>query len=247
MRSAIKPSVTLGVVAAMIVGFLVAWGSGFDPRVLSHMVCDGSLSRFHTFLIYPVAPSTMGAGVLFLILQWLWLYWIGTSLERQEGTGRVAVLYGVAILAGSLSIVLGGLLLNRQIGVGGPLLPVSALTCVWGARNQNAKILLMMVVPVSGKILAIVTAVLAVLSYGSGAPLLGLFALIPCALGWFYGIGVFKRKGRTVVTGRGPAQSTAEFDRFVSKVRAKEKERKEQERLRKLLEGPSTDEASDDK
>ena len=54
MRSAIKPSVTLGVVAAMIVGFLVAWGSGFDPRVLSHMVCDGSLSRFYTFLILAI-------------------------------------------------------------------------------------------------------------------------------------------------------------------------------------------------
>lgn len=247
MRSAIKPSVTLGIVATMVVGFLIAWGSGFDPRVLSSLVCDGSLNRFYTFLIYPLAPTEMGAGVLFLVLEWLWLYWIGTSLEREEGAGRMAAIYAVSILVGSISMVLGGVLLNRQIAVGGPLLPVSALTCLWGARNQNARVMLMMVVPVSGKILAIVTAVLAVIAYGSGAPLLGLFALIPCALGWFFGIGAFRKRAKTVVTGRGPARSTEEFDQFVEKVRAKEKERKDQERLRKLLEAPPTDESLDDR
>lgn len=229
----------------MAAAFLVAWGSGSTAGIVQALACDGSLQRWYTYLTYPLAPGTAGGGILFLVLEWLWLYWIGTSLETSEGVKRFALVFVGCVLAGSVFLALGAFLLKLQIGLSGPLVPISALTCVWCARNQQARILLMMIVPVSGRILAVVTTVLTVVMYGSGSPLLGLFAALPCALGWFYGLGALIPRRKPVVTGRGPAQSSAEFDKFVQKVRVKEKERDERERLRKLLES-SSDLESDD-
>jgi hypothetical protein len=175
---------------------------------------------------------------------WLWLYWVGSSIERTDGPlGLVKAFFGFTVLA-SVLVAPASLAMGRPVLLAGGWLPVSALTCVWCARNPTATIRLMAVIPVSGKVLAVITAVTTLIVYGSGAPVAGLLATVPCAVGWAVGGGrIGRRRTGTIVSGRGNrAQSPQEFDRFISQVRKREQEREERERLRKLFEdGPSED------
>lgn len=234
-----KLTLTQGLVGAMVLVFLVAWFPGME-RLAVTLSCNGSLDRLWSFLTYPFAPGVVG-GLVFLVLEWAWLYWIGSSLEKSEGTRAFGVQFLGSTLAGSLLTALGSFLAANPVSIAGPWLPVAALTCLWCARNPSVTVRLMMVIPASTKVLAVVTAVVTVLFYGNGAPLVGVFAALPCALAWLYGSRKLVPAKRQVVTGRGPSRSPAEFDKFMESVRSKEKERREQERLRKLLEGGGED------
>ena len=238
----LTPSATIGLIVAMFLTFVLAWIPSMSHGVVTWMGCDGSLAKPWTFLTYPFAWNGEGSGIIFLAFEWFWFYWIGTSLESSDGwNGLLLAFFGYTLLAGLLTALCGHLLGWHGILLGA-WLPVSALTCVWAGRNPKMEIRLMMFIPVSGKILAILTAAANLFIYGTGFPLVGALAALPCVVGWLHGSGVLLgRRKTTVVSGRGNrAQSPQEFERFISQVRLKEKEREERDRLRRILEdGPS--------
>lgn len=219
--------------------FLIAWLPGISATILTALGCNGRVDRPWTFLTYPFAIDGNGFGVLTLILTWLWFYWICSSLEATDKALNLVLYFFTYTLLGALFVPFMGRLLNMPTVVTGIMLPVSALTCLWCSRNQQAEVRLMMMIPVSGRIMAIVSTVLVAIMYGTNYPLLGLLAAVPCAIGWFQGswqpINSTKKK---VNLGRGIKSSNPQaFEEYMSKVREKEKEREEKERLRKLFEG----------
>jgi len=223
--------------------FLIGWTPGTAGKVVELLGCDGSFAKPWTFLTYPFAAVAGGRGILFLVFELVWFYWIGTSTEKSDGVKNYLLAFFGYTLLSALSTAFVGSLLGFPNLLAGVWLPLSALTCLWCARNQTASIRLLGVIPVSGKILAVITAVGNLLMYGSGAPVLGVLAVLPCVVGWLHGSGViFGKKQSMVVSGRGQkAQDPKEFDKFLGQVRSKEKERAEREKLRKLLEGGSSD------
>jgi hypothetical protein len=103
------------------------------------------------------------------------------------------------------------------------------------------------VVPLQAKWLALITALIDMFTFGAGQPIVGVMAVVPCAVGFFHGSGsVFRPKSKMVVSGRGQrAQDPKEFEGYIDKVRSREKERIEREKLRKLFESSVGDESSD--
>jgi len=227
----------------MFVTFVVAWVPSMSTGVVEWLGCNGTFVKPWTFLTYPFATTGSGAGIIFDALQWFWLFWIGSSIEKSDGwKGLLLSFFGYTLLAGLLTAACGRLT-GPPVLLVGPWLPISALTCVWAGRNPAAIIRLMMVIPVNGKILAVVTAATDLFIYGAGAPFIGVLAALACVVGWFHGTGaILARREKPVVSGRGQrAQNPKEFDQFMTQVRAREKEREERERLRRLLEGGPSD------
>jgi hypothetical protein len=235
----LKPTATLALIAAMFVMFVVAWIPTMTRSVVEWLACDGTLNKPWTYLTYPFAWNGDGTGFVWLALGWLWLYWIGTSIEASDGwKGLLLTFFGYTLLAGFLTAFCGHLA-GWPGTLFGAWLPISAMTCIWAGRNPAAIVRLMMCIPVSGKVLAVITAAIDLFLYGTGYPVVGLLAALSCLVGWLHGTGaIFRKRKPTIVSGRGHrAQSQAEFESFITQVRSKEKEREERERLRKLLEG----------
>jgi membrane associated rhomboid family serine protease len=234
---------TIGLLASFIVTALFFWFSQMRGADLL-MVTPDSLVRPWSFFTYPwTANPLAGYGLLFFIFFLMWMFWVGTSLERQMGSKMYILLWFIIVLISGITMWLGALLLNINAGLGGPYLPVSALSVVWCARNQTAIIRLWGILPLSGKWLALLLAGMTFFSFGTGVPLYGAIALIPLALGWFYGLGKLPqleaRRGREKVrTTRG---QVAYDDTYFTDVQRREKEREERERLRKLFEGSLSD------
>ena len=87
------------------------------------------------------------------------------------------------------------------------------------------------------------TAVFDFFTFGHGMPLVGVMAVVSCGAAFVHGSGFrFSTKKKPVVSGRGNrAQSQKEFEGFIDKVRTREKERDERERLRRLFESSVED------
>lgn len=118
-------------------------------------------------------------------------------------------------------------------------LPITFLVvCVCG--NQPNTEICFWGISVKFKWIALVKAAIVVFIYGSGMPLYGLMISLPLIGAWFYGAN--KIPGLTfgkspIETSKQKKKENREFDEYMGKVRVKEKDRAEQERLRKLFEG----------
>lgn len=232
---------TVGIIAALGVTFLLAW---FGMRsVFGDLLAfssDQALSRPWTLLTYPFASVGDGRGLIFFLFLLLWLWWVGSTLERSLGRSFYLATFGVLTLLGSLSMLVGGLLTGAGAVLLGPGLVVAALTMIWCAKFPEATIMLFMVVPFKGKWLAILTAALTLFGYGTGAPLLGAFALIPLALGWLFGAGKLPigtpSRGPSRVSKSEQKKKEVEHRSYMDSIRKKQKDREERERLRKLFE-----------
>lgn len=231
---------TLGLVLSLTAAALIFWftrGRGVDQLWLT----PDALERPWTLLTYPWAdmPLSGGLSLMFFVFLLLWLYSLGGPVEREMGSARFLVFWFVATAVSGLFFAVGGRMLGVPFALGDAYLPVGAVTMVWCARNMSQTIMLYGILPLSGKQLAVVEAVVVFLLYGQGSFMLGLLACIPQALAFAYGTG--KIPGVTVrpapkkqSAGRG--QSMVDKQYF-DDVRKREKEREERERLRKLFEG----------
>lgn len=224
---------------ATILSFLFAWLPGNNVKLLTWLSCSGRLDQPWTFLTYPFAIDGNGFGILTLILTWLWMYWICSAIEATDRALNLLLYFFLYTMLGAIFVSLVGRIMNVPNVITGTMLPISALTCLWCSRNQSAEIRLMMMIPVNGRVMAIISGVLVLLMYGTINPILGLFAVVPCAIGWLQGSRrAFATTKKQVNLGRGMKSSNPqEFEEYMLKVRKKEKEREEKERLRQLLEG----------
>ena len=225
---------TTGILAAMAVGLIATWAQPV-PVLANFALASGDV-RAWPYLTYPFVIAA--GSLIFAVLAGLWAWSVGSQLERQIGTRPFLAFFAVAtVVSGVVFSVSAPALAPGRIA-DGPLLPVAALTCAWAAKNRLARVSLFGVIPVPAAAVAVLAVLSVAYSYGFAAPLLGLLCCVPSVLAWFWGAGVprFARREAESV-GRGPSMGNKEFDAYRDKVRQREKEREEQERLRRLFEG----------
>lgn len=237
--------VTVLLIVSIALCYVIAWlGSTLALVQNLGLLTATAGQRPWTFLTYPWAQAGLGGDVLWFILGLAWLYWFGTPVERDHGSGKFALIFGLATVLGGISIWLGTMLLKADYGLFGAFLPDSVITVLWAARNAN-KPICFWGITIPGIWIGVLSTVLVLFSIGAGMPMLGLFALIPVVLAWLYGLNklpIAYGTGRTGSTrfmnnldnaGRGvKTQNKAYFD----EVRKREQERQERDKLRDLFE-----------
>lgn len=172
----------------------------------------------------------------------IWWYSFGGMFERAWGTRSLLIHFAVSVIINGLACAIGLWALNSKVFIDSSWLPVSfisVIVCAYHAESPTN----FMGLPTQMKWIAVFVAILVIFNIGLGQPAMGLVAALPLALAWFYGKNGVRgfQFGRS--NGATPAdkRKNREFDEFMSKVRSKEKDRAEQERLRKLFEGSIAD------
>jgi hypothetical protein len=121
----------------------------------------------------------------------MWLF--GGSLERAWGRGDYLRFLILVTVATALGLWVGAGLLGRSATLVGLGLPLAAATVAWAAINPSERLLLYFVLPIQARWLAVGVAVLVFFSFPFP---LGAFALVGCALAWWY-----VRRGRLLMVG----------------------------------------------
>jgi membrane associated rhomboid family serine protease len=191
------------------------------------------------------SPLGDGLGILMFAFLCLWVYWIAPSIEGSMGSVRFAILWFVATILGGLALAIGAIVAGIGLHEAGPWLPISALTMIWAARNQSAQLRLYGLIPVSGKMLAVITVVMDIFMLGSRSPVIGVVATLPLGLWWLFGndkipfAQVSAERSSTRLTDRPVMRGAQVYDqKYYDDVKDREIEREEKERLRRLFEGP---------
>lgn len=242
--------VTLALMASLILAALYFWFTrlrGFEQFVFD----ENWLEKPWTLVIYPWAgmPFASGLALMFFAFEMMWLYWVGTSVERDLGSLKFLLFWVVMTVLAGIFVWGGALSMNLPFALATPWLTISAVTVAWCTRNPTQTIMLYGIVPLAGRWLGWVTAITVILLMGNQAPALGAVAALHLAVAWVfaanrlplvrYAHGVdFQAPNKEEVTGRGKVVSPEYFD----EVRRREKDREERERLRRLFEGSLDDE-----
>lgn len=220
----------------MVLVFLAAWMPGLAPPLVTNLACQGDFQKIWTFVTYPLASDGSPTGLVWTVLSWLAAVWVLGYYEDKHGGPKMLATLAVYSVLGAILVTVAGRTLGGHHLLIGPMLPISALIAYWCSQNQSAKVSFMCVLPVPAYLLAILTGIVVVLAYGYGSPLTGVLAAGLCALGWFHGAGALTSTKRKVTSTRGASpKSNKEFEDYIKKVRSKEQERAERERLKKLL------------
>ena len=225
---------TLGLCIALSVGFLLSWIPETGNFLRDFFAIQVGKPNYWALLTHPFVHSGDGQRAAWFLFSVLWLYGMGRQLEATDGAkGLFTVFFAGAVLHGATAWVVFATMVGRGPWYT-PFMAISFLTVFVAARSPNQIVSLFGVLPVSMKVVAIGTAVLDVLYIGSGMPIIGVLVCIPLALAWVWGSGIVKlpRSSKTA-----EKKQNVEFDEFMGKVRKREKDREEQERLRRLFEG----------
>ena len=171
--------VTLALLGINILTFIAVF---FSPTVAGPFLQDNftfsvphSLHAPWTLVTFPLVS---GPFSIWLVVTWVFFWLSGGSLERSWGSQRFAVFFFAVTLMSSLSLLLGGFLLGRQImPLNDIFLPLTGLIVAFCMLNPEQQITVYFF-PVRAKYVAIGVTVWTYLTYGSMLkPLLGLFAL----------------------------------------------------------------------
>lgn len=116
-----------------------------------------------TLITYPL----FNPDLLSLILEALWLWFVGGSLERSWGSKKYAVfLLTAAGATGLLMAATEQFLVNGAVvPISGLLLPLVAVTWAWSVLYPGQEMLLFGIIPIQARWTAWITAVLAVYPY----------------------------------------------------------------------------------
>lgn len=237
-----SPGTTL-IVALVAAGFLMSFltsGRLAEPLVFEPA---GALARPWTFVSYVLAYSPFGFLAAFFIGLWLW--GLGQVVESDLGTPRfLGFFFGITAL-GAIAFFLGSVATGLTATLSGAWIPTAAVTVAWGTRYPNLPVRFMFVLPLTGRWLAWIAA--ALVFFGTGNPLLALFSAIPLVLAWAFAadklpfLPYSARFGRSGRSRRERQREQLEHERYLENVRKREQERREKERLRKLLESSIDD------
>lgn len=241
--------VTVGLVVAMIVGFLMVWMDTslkfFLAMVLQTDVVWREPWRFLTY------PYVAGAGdfIGLIFLCW-WLWGIGGSVERELGAKRyLSVWFAFTVLCG-LGLAIGAAILGQSGQLMSGWTPVAAITVIWGTRNASAEVRLMMIIPITGRWMAWIAAGL--VFFGTRPPQLAPFAALPLLLAYLYAANKltflpYGAGGGFGSRGMNAAGTRKVFKQeFYDDVKRREQARAEKERLRELFERSMVDDPDSD-
>ena len=155
----------LGLVIALLVAFVLSWLPGVGDTFRSALMFDPTLGKAWTIFTYPLALP--GEQFFFFLIMCWWLYQVGRMLEPSMGMWTYVASFAVFSLLGGIGVAIGDAATGvpRIASLG---LPVAAMTVLWGARYQSEVVRLMLVIPIKGVWLAVITAALVFFGYGSG-------------------------------------------------------------------------------
>jgi len=168
-------------------------------------VAPQSIARPWTALTYPL----LSTSIISMLMNGLWLFFVAGSLERSWGTRFFSRFFVAMTLLGALSMVLAAFVLKTN-AVAENWLPLAALTVTFCTINPSMQINIWGILPVQAKWLAIGTAVITFFLYAQSHahPLVGLFALIPCAAGYVWArVGTWGSLPLYAATRRAPRPS----------------------------------------
>ena len=104
-------------IADLLMNGLVSYWISFVPE----LIFRGQIWRLVTFIFVPVSAggSNIFSQSFFFALATFFYYWIGSALERQWGTTRFTVFYGLGVILNIVSgFVIYGVLLGQFTGLG---------------------------------------------------------------------------------------------------------------------------------
>lgn len=203
--------VTFTLIGANVLTFLVSFFLMKVPdNPLNQLVFASpyALARPWTVLTWPLVSDGDLFGLLFGSL---WMYWIGSSLERAWGTRAFAGFLAATTVLTALTTWIGSLVLGAPAVLLGLYLASTAPTVAWCLINRRETIVIYFVVPVPAPILGWLTMGFTwyAVSRSGGHPLLGLFALSGAAAAWWW-----VTIGREILRNRGRGGANARFADF---------------------------------
>ncbi len=248
--------VTVGLVISLVGVSLVLWFTRMQG-INQLWLANSPSTPLWTYLTYPWAymPLADGLQLLCFVCLLYWMIQVGGSVERDIGSARFAGFWVAATLVPGIVMMLGAGLCHLAIGPFGhlpplsaPWLPESALTLVWCVRNRTTNVMLFGFLPISGFWLGWGTVAATCLIFGAGAPVLGVLACVHLGVAALYALdripnlpysaGATALWGRKVRVNEKEATTRGQVrydDTYFEDVRRREKERAEQERLKKLF------------
>ena len=225
--------VTVIMCALVVIGWFATWT---NPTIMVEALGYPGVPfpKVWTLITYPFVEFK---SPIFLLIQVMWLYWVGSMLERDHGSRKFIYLLLAVSIVGALPLTL------FHFPVSGMLIPDAILVAMWATRYPNMTIRLFMCIPVAAKWLGIiiVASVFFLYATGPGQILIGLTAISGCILAWLYARNMIPRLpyglgyGSYVKAKPSRGQKVKEQEYF-DDVYRREKDREEKERLRKLFE-----------
>lgn len=149
----------------------------------------------------------------------------------------------MVILGGAFAQFIGSMILGTYVFLFGLWLPAAALTVAWGTRNPNAPLLFMMILPTTGKWLAIISVILVL--FGTQPALMAVFTAVPLLLSYLFAsnkLPLFQWDSSHKPSSVYEKKRELDFLRYLNAVEEKKRERIEKERLKKLLESSPKEE-----
>ncbi|MFM9873700.1 MAG: hypothetical protein ACKVQS_09585 [Fimbriimonadaceae bacterium] len=235
---------TIGLIIALAIGFIASW-LALPSNVLEKFFAIWfDQPQIWQFLTYPFVSDGHGFGLFFFLIQLIWLYQCGGAIEQRYGYKTLLGNFLFSTISFGIFGLIGSKIIPQSLPVlSDPWLPIAYIIVLFCATRPEEQFCFWGI-SVKYKWLALLMGAFAIFGYGTGAPLFGVLIAIPILFAWFYGQN--KVPGITLgqnyfTTKAEKKKSNRDFDEFRSKVRDKEKDRLEKERLRKLFEGSLND------
>lgn len=232
---------------------LIALGLGF---ILSFGLTSSGVpalfgSQLETpwgILTYPLAYPFAGSRFIAVIFTLLWIYYAYTALESTLGRwGVIWHFVAFQVLFGLFGFLAESLLAS-DYALFGPFIPAEALVILWAAVAPNSTISLFGVLPVKMLYIGLISTGTILFFEGALNPMIGVIMVIPAAIVWLYGLGKLPGLAPgSIRPRRSTKKQNKEWDSYYSKVKTRQKEREERERLKKLFEDSMGNSDSDKK
>lgn len=170
---------TWGLIAANFITLVLMTFRALDPSWLVLSV-PGAFSRPWTLLTYPLVSF----GILGMLFYGMWLYFIGSALERAWGTFNYAIFFVVVSVVSGISMEIGALLTHSILFIDS-WLPLAGVTLAFCLLMPNETIILL-IFPIQAKWLGWLEMAIVFFTYAGHSPLLGFFALAGCGVAWIW-------------------------------------------------------------
>lgn len=194
---------TYGLIAANFITLVLITFRLLDPSWLMLSV-PGASARPWTLLTYPLVSF----GIMGMLFYGMWLYFIGSALERAWGTVNYAVFFIVVTVVSGISMEIGALLTRHHLTVIN-WLPMAGVTLAFCLLMPEETIFLLFF-PIRAKWLGWIEMAIVFFTYAGQSPLLGFFALAGCGVAWIWinrGLATSNNFGGFSVGNRGSGRS----------------------------------------
>ncbi len=228
-------------IASWAIGFVICLVPSAGPSWVQFL----SLSLAHPWSILTYAWTFRGVGeVIGLFMTCYFLINLSSTLQSMTKWTGLLALYLVGTIVFGLCGLLGAQLTGSPVPLFGPYLVAGLIVVLWCSLNRAQRIMIYWVIPMPAPFLAALTVLGTLLFFGREQPIVGVLLAAPLAASYFFADKVVSlMKGMPVISPEAKKQKVKdiEFDEYMTKVRQKESDRAERDRLRALFENSFKD------